>query len=112
MRMSSEYYIEIERRDLQDGRTIYGVRVGQNMRKNTVEPGDGLGSAYSPADTREEAIENARDTLDTYRKPEWRQDDRPAPTAENTELRDETGEFTMADFFDTTIQAFMQRGEA
>lgn len=108
----TEYYIAVTKRTLQDGRTLYGVTVGQNLRKNAVDPGDGVGSVYSPADTHKEVIENARDALDTYQDPENRQDGRPVPTPQTTELRDETDEFDMTDFFDSTVQGFMQAGEA
>lgn len=105
----AEYYIEIEHRELADGRTIYGVMVGQAMEKNTVEQGDGLGFAHRPADTRAEAVDNVRDVLEQYRDSTWRQDDRPAPAADNTELHDATGEFTMAEFFDRgTLAAYME----
>lgn len=108
----AEYYIELRHRDLPDGRTIYGVTVGQAMRKQMVVPGDGLGLLHRPADTHDAAIEKVRDVLEQYRNPKWRQDDRPAPTVENAVLRDETGEFGMDDFFDATLQTFIQEGEA
>ena len=105
------YYIEIEHRQLADGRTIYGVKVGQQMRKSTMEPGDGLGSAYTPADTYSEAVANVRSTLATYRDPANRMDGRPEPRPENTELRDATGEFSRIEFFDSgTLAAYMQEG--
>lgn len=106
----SSYYIEIEERQLADGRCIYGVTVGQEMRKSSVDPGDGLGSAYTPAQTHEEAVQNARRTLSQYRDADNRMDGRPAPTASNTALRDDTDEFTMDEFFVSgTLAAFMQK---
>ena len=112
MSEKSSYYIEIEKRHLADGRRIYGVTVGQELRKSSVDPGDGLGSAYTPAETHEKAVQNARRILDQYRTPDRRLDDQPAPTPSNTALRDETGEFAMPDFFDRgTLAAFMA-GEA
>lgn len=110
--MSADYYIDIVERVLTDGRTIYGVTVGQNMEKAAVEAGDGLGSVYFPADTHEETVSNVRRIIERYRDPDERQDDRPAPTADNTELRDETGEFSMAEFYDRgTLAAYLQEGE-
>lgn len=106
--MAADYVIEIRHRKLRDGRTIYGVTVGQNMRKAAVDPGDGLGSAYLPRDTHEEAVEAVRSVLDRYQDPDERQPGRPVPTAENTELRDETSEFNMSQFFEKgTLAAYM-----
>ena len=105
----AEYYIEIKHRELADGRTGYSVTVGQEMRKTTVEKRDGFGCIHRPAETHDEAVGHVRDILDEYRDPEWRQDDRPVPAADNIELRDETGEFAMAAFFERgTLAAYMQ----
>jgi hypothetical protein len=108
----AEYYIAIEHRELADGRTVYSVTVGQKMRKTTVEQGDGFGCIHRPAETHDEAVSHVCEILDGYRDPEWRQDDRSAPAADNTALRDETGEFSMAEFFERgTLAAYMQQGE-
>lgn len=103
-----EYFIEIEQRRTGDGRELYAVWMGQSMRRKTAKQGDGLCAVHKPADTCAEAVEKAKETLEKYNNPWWRQEDRPAPTADNTELRDETGEFTMADFFEKgTLAAYM-----
>lgn len=99
--MSNAYFIEIERRELADGRTIFSVTVGQEMQKEHCERGDGRCAAHTPAYSRDEAVEKARELLDGYREHDWmRAEGRPKPTADNTALRDDTGEFSMDEFFD------------
>jgi hypothetical protein len=105
--MAAAYYIEIDRRRTGDGTTLFGITVGQEMDRQACEPGDGIGSVYVPAYSREEAVAEIRRLIDQYRDPDNRQPDRPAPTAHNTVLRDSTDAFSMGQFFDRgTLAAY------
>lgn len=109
--MAAAYFIKIEHCRTGGGETLYGITVGQQMKKEACEPGDGTGSVYVPAYSREEAVENIRRLIDRYRDEDNRQPDRPAPTAQNTALHDTTGEFSMDAFFDQgTLAAYMRGG--
>ena len=106
--MSAVYEVEIERRRTADGRELYSVVVGFVDRPQHASKCDGTPLIHRPADTRDEAVETAREILADYREHERRRGDRPAPVADNTELRDETGEFGMEEFFDCgTLAAYM-----
>ena len=105
--MDTAYYIAIDRRQTGRGEELYGVTVGQRMDRQACEEGDGIGSVYVPAYSREEVVAKIRRLIDQYRDPDNRQPDRPAPTAQNTVLRDSTGVFSMDQCFDRgTLAAY------
>lgn len=107
----AEWCIEIKQRgNADDGRPRYNCYIH-------IEPmpqycSGGTNGHSIPAYSQDGVVQTVRGVLDDIRGGQWKQDDKPRPRPANTELQDETGAFSVADFFDSgTLTAFMAPGQ-
>lgn len=107
--MTASWRTEISRRMTGDGTELFSIYIRDATAP--VECRQGMCGYLTPAYSRAEVVTAVTEILDDIRAGRWNRPDTPMPRPENMELVDDTGLFSLADFFGRrTLAAFAEAG--